>query len=518
MLTRNPSILSKMTTCYISGCKNRYSPSNSLKFYRIPSGSSPFQANRRRLWIQAIQQANCSSEEFRRNARICGAHFISGEASMDHDRPDFVPSVFTCTKQSRGPRKKTKWIYGRRKRRRRKATAEKEEQKTSPGPDSPADFQSSDLMETESELSVHSPSTTSLPKERTLLTEEVGIEAETNTIQLQTKSIPNTTFPSIKVPAGIPKLDNINPVVLLKPVIVPAGGYMCELCNQTFTHASQLVKHKQLHDEQKSCVSGETDLAEPHLVPSDEPSFPCNMCDRSFVTSQNLKRHKLLHVRDGRKCFKCGVLFCRRHNHISFQTKIRSKPESDEDEAEDLPTDEGQNLNSLSPEKSLPECHVPEMADNAQSSHAIELVPFTLIFLPKQPPPCSHHIIPALESVKASPLPRPPSPIFQFSSHRRKSLKLNSPMPDYPPTFVQPHLPQHPELPSSLKIFSPQCLTSAFLEVQRNYEYILSKSRKVKIEKIVKEEPDEPVMICPEVQTVKQVKKEKIAYDLEIVL
>lgn len=68
----------KMSACCVSGCRNRHSSTSKLKFYRIPSGYRPFQANRRRLWLQAIQQVNGSTEEVRGNARICGAHFISG--------------------------------------------------------------------------------------------------------------------------------------------------------------------------------------------------------------------------------------------------------------------------------------------------------------------------------------------------------------------------------------------------------------------------------------------------------
>lgn len=40
---------------------------------------------------------------------MCVLLNFTGEASMDHDHPDFVPSVFACTKQSRSPKKKMKW-------------------------------------------------------------------------------------------------------------------------------------------------------------------------------------------------------------------------------------------------------------------------------------------------------------------------------------------------------------------------------------------------------------------------
>lgn len=71
-----------MSACCVSSCKNRYSSTSNIKFYRIPSGSRPFQANRRRLWEKIIKRAN-GSNELNGNARICGAHFISGKFHCD---------------------------------------------------------------------------------------------------------------------------------------------------------------------------------------------------------------------------------------------------------------------------------------------------------------------------------------------------------------------------------------------------------------------------------------------------
>ncbi|XP_041860098.1 zinc finger protein 467-like isoform X2 [Melanotaenia boesemani] len=496
-------------SCCVSGCKNRYSPSSRTKFYTIPSGSRQFQVQRRRLWIQAIQRANGSNMELRGSTRICGDHFISGEATTDHDRPDYVPSVFTCAKQKQR-KKNMKRSYGGRKSLPRRAKAHTEEETTPPD---------SDMMETAGKLSVQTPSPPSLRKKIRGLTEEA--ESKTNTIQSQTTSSPNKTLPSQTSIVSMQKMDKKNPFVLLKNVISPAGGYQCELCSQVFVSVSQFIKHKQEHEDQKAFVSGQADVDESHVVPEDEPSFPCNMCDRSFTTSQNLKRHKLLHVKDGRKCFKCGVLFCRRHNHVLFQPQIESKTESGEESS----TSEEQSVDtSVSPEKSLPENQEPqqmaETVDNTQSSQDLSPTPLPSpsppALLPDVPPLSSFTRTPGLESVKPSPMPCPPSPILRFSNNPKHSFNLNSEVPQYPSFFIQPHLPQHPELPSSLRIFSPQYLTSALLEVQRNYKYILSKQRTVKIENVVKVEPNEPVIISPKAQTVKEVKKEKIAYDLEI--
>ncbi|XP_029994515.1 v-myb avian myeloblastosis viral oncogene homolog-like 2a isoform X2 [Sphaeramia orbicularis] len=86
-------------SCCAVGCQNRNAKKNNLHFYRIPSLRTPFQANRRRLWLQAINRTDWT-DEIIRNSRLCSAHFISGEACMDPASPDFVPTLFDCAKQS----------------------------------------------------------------------------------------------------------------------------------------------------------------------------------------------------------------------------------------------------------------------------------------------------------------------------------------------------------------------------------------------------------------------------------
>ncbi|XP_041930421.1 uncharacterized protein LOC121694347 isoform X10 [Alosa sapidissima] len=110
-----------MSGCCVNGCTNRYS-TGGLKFYRIPTGSRPFQSNRRRLWLQAIKREDWN-ENIIKNARVCSAHFISGEMSLDFSSPDFVPSVFTYTKQSQNPGVKMDRYHTKRKRDDRPGTA-----------------------------------------------------------------------------------------------------------------------------------------------------------------------------------------------------------------------------------------------------------------------------------------------------------------------------------------------------------------------------------------------------------
>ncbi|XP_073326430.1 uncharacterized protein [Pagrus major] len=472
-----------MPVCCVSGCGNKHVPLGALKFYKIPRGCRTFQANRRLLWQQAIQKANGSVEDLARNASICGAHFISGEVSLDIDDPDFVPSVFTSTKQSSGYKKKRKWIYGQRKKRCRTANAEAEGPSTPPRADYPDDFQ--------------------MP------------------------SSPNKAPPSLRLTAALPDLSKMIPTVLLKSVFKPASGFQCELCNQTFTIASQLLKHNQLHEEQRPFIcelcgvlfTNLTDFTEHQR--EHQPSFPCNMCDRSFTTSQNLKRHKLLHVKDGRKCQKCGVLFCQRHNHILYVPQTKSEQDSYmvEESCEDLDGNQmPENSQYVKPEPN----QTADLDDGAQSTITITYLPMTTVQIPSsasqtpEPLPKTHNALPPASHTRI--LTEIPEPVF------KKPYSPSPPAPrcsrnNYPATFVQPHLSQLPEFTSSLKMFSPQFLTSAFLEVKRDYEYIFRKPRAIKIEDIVKEEPCELPLIPQSQETVvKHIKEERAAYDLEIVL
>ncbi|KAJ0064526.1 hypothetical protein NL108_009496 [Boleophthalmus pectinirostris] len=81
-------------SCCVIGCTNRFDKNNKArKFYRIPSTRTPFKANKRRLWLQAIRRSDWN-EQIIKNANICSDHFISGAASDDINSPDFVPSIF----------------------------------------------------------------------------------------------------------------------------------------------------------------------------------------------------------------------------------------------------------------------------------------------------------------------------------------------------------------------------------------------------------------------------------------
>ena len=64
-------------SCCAPGCSNRRIPGSSLSFYRIPSGDSEKEKERKLKWLNAIHRDKWSEEEIR-NARLCSVHFISG--------------------------------------------------------------------------------------------------------------------------------------------------------------------------------------------------------------------------------------------------------------------------------------------------------------------------------------------------------------------------------------------------------------------------------------------------------
>ncbi|XP_038143349.1 uncharacterized protein LOC119785034 isoform X2 [Cyprinodon tularosa] len=374
---------------------------------------------------------------------------------------------------------------------------------TQPASESPLNHQTFTVMEIGDEFvpEVQSSLSTSASKEEEAEDKKIYNEDQTapKKIKLENKYI-------LKIPPhyrDILKLDR-KPVVLLKPLVPPQDVSQADLNDQTLTEASE-----------KECEEGnmcQTGLTESSLVTKDHSSFPCNMCDRTFSTSHYLKRHKLLHVRDVRKCLRCGALFCRRHNHVLFQTRSEPLPVSEESSS----SSEDESLNSDS------------NTENGQTSETTETADKTLSIQTNAPPsspaftnspvltvsPLTNTRKPLLESVKPAAVPRPPSPIFKVPNNQATVFQIKPLRLGPSPSLMQPNV-QQPQLPSSLKVFSSEHLTSALLDVQRNYEYILGKS---KTEVQVKEEPEDPSQICPVEEPVTRVKLEKIAYDLEMVI
>ncbi|CAL9683175.1 unnamed protein product [Knipowitschia caucasica] len=105
-----------MSSCCVFGCQNRKNSVSvsKLKFYRIPADTRS-QKKRRHLWLNAVRRKDWT-ETIIRNARVCSAHFITGEASMDAESPDFVPSVFTYKQQASVPVQKIERLARKRRR------------------------------------------------------------------------------------------------------------------------------------------------------------------------------------------------------------------------------------------------------------------------------------------------------------------------------------------------------------------------------------------------------------------
>lgn len=316
------------------------------------------------------------------------------------------------------------------------------------------------------------------------------IQADEGEIPLQATSTPNKTRES----KGTSNLQLKSPVLCLRSVFAPLAGYLCELCDQTFSKASELVKHRQLHENPESSHVGGDIFPKQEELPErvPEPSFPCNMCDRSFTTNQSLKRHKLLHVKDGRRCPKCGQIFCQLHNHILFMPPPKTEQDSSTDgsssQDSDLNAESSSNesvhvkTESSTEDSALKQNSLEDASEPESESSAAATEPEPISEAQNPPPPAWHLKVP-----QQVPLPRLKRVLNPQAARYFRD--------DYPSDYVQLHLPQQPRLQPPLEVFSPQRLTSALLEVRRNYEYILGK----------------PV-------NVEESKRRYTAYDLEVVL
>lgn len=259
-------------------------------------------------------------------------------------------------------------------------------------------------------------------------------------------------------------------------MFAPLAGYLCELCDQTFSQASELVKHKQRHENPTSCRANESVFLKreglPQRVPA--PSFPCNMCDRSFTTHQSLKRHKLLHVKDGRRCPKCGRIFCRLHNHILFMPPPKSEQSSAaeassrQDARQSDGSSSGESFAGQPGVKQNSSEDAPPLEESGPESESSAAVaePGPLSETQNPLPPASH-----FRMWQEVPLPK-----LRRVSNPQAARCFRD---DYPADYTQLHLPRQPRLQPPLRVFSPQRLTSALLEVRRNYEYILGKALNV---------------------------------------
>eukprot|EP00795_Rhopilema_esculentum_P010139 gene10139-18804_t len=96
--------------CCAYGCSNKRTKGSSLSFYWIPFGTSEESLALRQLWIAAIRKEKWTEKQID-NGRICSAHLISGQRSLDKNSPDYVPSVFCFANKITETKRKTKFDW-----------------------------------------------------------------------------------------------------------------------------------------------------------------------------------------------------------------------------------------------------------------------------------------------------------------------------------------------------------------------------------------------------------------------
>ena len=81
-----------MVLCMLVGCRNRSGRDKDIYFARVPSvvtnqgeEAEMLSHERRSCWISAISRADLT-DEILNNDRVCGRHFVSGQAAKAWDR------------------------------------------------------------------------------------------------------------------------------------------------------------------------------------------------------------------------------------------------------------------------------------------------------------------------------------------------------------------------------------------------------------------------------------------------
>ncbi|KAK7861962.1 hypothetical protein R5R35_006330 [Gryllus longicercus] len=95
--------------CCIVNCHNTEEncAGTGIKFYSFPS--RPYQQERRRRWIEAIQRMNSDGSPWvpSQHSRVCSEHFVGGTISSSERHPSYIPTVFAPS-SLRGTQKKRK--------------------------------------------------------------------------------------------------------------------------------------------------------------------------------------------------------------------------------------------------------------------------------------------------------------------------------------------------------------------------------------------------------------------------
>ncbi|XP_029544735.1 zinc finger protein 135-like [Oncorhynchus nerka] len=294
-----------MRNCCAVNCANR--AGQGWRFFTIPRGSHPFQKNRRRLWLQAIKRVDWGPDGLRGDYSLCGAHFISGEPSMDYDSPDFVPSIFPQGKQTRISRK---------------LRCSKAQSDGSAVAMASPDTEVHVLPDCSEVLHgpdcYHSDQSTLDPK----------LEDESQTLDLNIKEEDVDNFMYLNY-SGLLKEErkeetwecpqpgkggpDCNHSDLSKPDPKMESVKM-EDESQTLT-----VKIKGEEEEEETC--GKTSLSTRNpLTSTGENSYHCSNCGKSFSQHSNLKQHQRTHTREkSHSCSDCGKNFSHKGSLVYHQ-------------------------------------------------------------------------------------------------------------------------------------------------------------------------------------------------------
>ncbi|XP_068183247.1 zinc finger protein 182-like isoform X2 [Antennarius striatus] len=345
-------------SCCVVGCLNRHGTTKTLHFYRIPSLRSPLDAERRRLWLEAIKRTDWTAEKIR-NSRLCSAHFISGEASLDPENADFAPSLFTVAQ-----------LQAAQKIRRRKR-AETVIKCSLPGVSTAGIRQSLPKIQPTFEDSLPLLQKRDVKVERIPVPEQADNQEQPQVKEEQvdhciSRGVEDDTPTDAEVRPPKPSADrtvtgketikdkwkesNSSPfpqqyysvevyVELEQP---PREEKSCRICGKSFKRDSHLIRHvDKSHKGQKAfqCLKCNKEFEQRHQlilhvrIHTGEKPFSCDFCGKTF--SQNSSRIVHMRLHTGEKpyfCKKCGKSFPS-GKHFKFckvQNKSKVAPEVQE--------------------------------------------------------------------------------------------------------------------------------------------------------------------------------------------
>ncbi|KAE8281076.1 hypothetical protein D5F01_LYC21658 [Larimichthys crocea] len=352
-------------SCCATGCRNRYANAEGLHFYRIPSAVTPFDAERRRLWLEAINREDWTDEfssyDAIRNARICSAHFVSGKSSLDPESPDFVPTLFWQSERKKTPKKRD--------RKKKKVTAAVEPTTDSQQqPDSQmwlftnAHSVPEDLLPSLQQYGIKVEQIEDYPQIKEEQVDQCispDVEADTsNSAEVRLpKSEPTSdcelfpSYASVTVTlneddedgesdgSSPPPHQSHSVEVFVELEQPPRDEKSCRFCGKRFKRDSFLIRHvERSHKGQKAfkCLKCNKEFDQRnHLIlhvriHTGEKPFSCDFCDKTF--SQNSSRIVHMRVHTGEKpyyCAKCGKSFAS-SSHFKFckmKKEFESAPE-----------------------------------------------------------------------------------------------------------------------------------------------------------------------------------------------